>query len=165
MLRPKIGKVVVNMSVGQSGESLQRAITVLQQLTNQRPCTRKAKKTIRDFGIRKGEPVSCVCTLRGDKAVNFLKMALEDNISFSQFDNNGNFSFGIREHISLPGVRYDPNLGIFGMDVSVVVEKPGYRVKRRQKVKSKIGKKQRISVGESMNFIEDIFGIEIKEIN
>lgn len=165
MLRPKIGKVVVNMSVGQSGESLQRAMTVLQQLTNQKPCTRKAKKTIRDFGIRKGEPISCICTLRGDKAANFLNMALENNISSSQFDNNGNFSFGIKEHISLPGVRYDPNLGIFGMDVSVVIEKPGYRVKRRQRATSKIGRKQRITVRESMTFIEDTFGIEIKETN
>jgi len=138
-------------------------MTVLQQLTNQRPCTRKAKRTIRDFGIRKGEPISCVCTLRGDRATNFLNMALEDNISSSQFDSNGNFSFGVSEHISLPGVRYDPNLGIFGMDVSVVIEKPGYRVKRRQRATSKIGRRQRITVSESMTFIEDTFGIEIKE--
>ena len=73
MLKPRIEKVTVNISVGKSGEPLEKAAKVLEKLTGQRPCKRKAKQTIRDFGIRRGEPIACLVTLRGEKAKNFLK--------------------------------------------------------------------------------------------
>jgi len=76
MLKPRIEKVTVNMSVGKSGEPLERAAKVLEQLTQHKPCKRKAKKTIRDFGIRKGEPIACLVTLRGEKAKVFLNKSL-----------------------------------------------------------------------------------------
>ena len=71
MLKPKIRKVTVNMAVGQSGEPLEKAVQVLEQLTGRKPVKKKAKQTIRDFGIRKGEPISCVVTLRKEKAIEF----------------------------------------------------------------------------------------------
>ena len=164
MLKPKIRKVTVNISVGQSGEPLEKAGKVLQQLTGQRPVKRKAKQTIRDFGIRKGEPISCVVTLRKEKAVEFLTKALEalDNkISKNCFDSNGNFSFGIKEHIEIPGTKYIPELGIFGMDVSVSLGRAGYRVKERRRVKSSIGASHLLSPEEAIAFIKDTIGVEI----
>jgi len=165
MLKPRIEKVVVNISVGKSGEPLEKAAKVLEELTGQKPCKRKARKTIRDFGIRKGEPIACLVTLRKERALEFLKKALEaiDNkLSKSCFDEHGNFTFGIKEHIEIPGMRYDPELGIFGMDVCVSLCRPGQRVRyRRIERKKKIGKHHRLIPEEAMLFIKELTGVEI----
>jgi len=164
MLKPRIEKVVINCSVGRSGEPLERAMKILEELTGQKPCVRKAKKTIRDFGIRRKEPIACVVTLRGEKARSFLSRALQavDNrISKSSFDEYGNFSFGIKEHIEIPGTKYSPELGIIGMDVTVVMERPGYRVKRRRRAKSKVGSEHLLSPDEVISYIKEEFNVEI----
>jgi large subunit ribosomal protein L5 len=164
MLKPRIEKVTVNMAVGKSGEILEKAMKVLEELTGQRPCKRKAKKTIRDFGIRKGEPIACLVTLRKDKAKEFLQrafQAVDNKISKDRFDNQGNFSFGIKEHIEMPGTKYVPELGIHGFDVCVTLCRPGYRVKKRCRAKSAIGLKHRLSPEEAMLFIKEEFGVEI----
>lgn len=166
MRRPQISKVVVHSSVGKSGEQLQKAMTILEQLTGQQPCQRIAKNTIREWGIRRKEPIACMVTLRGDKAREFLTQALEavgNRILKASFDTNGNFAFGIREHIEIRGTRYDPSLGIFGMDVIVAMEKPGYHVKRRRIRKSRIGDKQKLTRDEAINYIEEAYGITVEE--
>ena len=164
MLKPRIEKVVINSSVGRSGEPLEKAMKILEELTGQKPCVRRAKKTIRDFGIRRKEPIACVVTLRGEKAKMFLSRALQavDNrISKSSFDEYGNFSFGIREHIDIPGTKYSPELGIIGMDVTVVMERPGYRVKRRRRAKSKVGSEHLLSPDEVISYIKEEFNVEV----
>ena len=164
MLKPKIEKVVVNISVGKSGEPLEKATKVLKDITGQTPCKRKAKDSIRDFGIRKGESIACIVTLREEKAIEFLKKALpviDNKLSSRSFDKQGNFSFGIKEHIELPGVKYDPDVGIFGMDVCVSVIRPGYRVKIRRMGKAKIGSKHILTPEESMTFVKGTLGVEI----
>lgn len=163
MLKPKIEKVTVNISVGRSGEPLEKASKVLEELTGQRPCKRAAKKTIRDFGIRKGEPIACVVTLRGERAASFLKKtlaAVDNKIKTNSFDESGNFCFGIKEHIDIPGTKYVPSLGIFGMDIAVTMGRPGYRVKRRRRCKSKIGKDHLLTKGEVIDFIREEYGVE-----
>lgn len=164
MLKPRIEKVVVNISVGKSGEPLEKATKVLKEITGQTPCKRKAKTSIRDFGIRKGESIACIVTLRKERAIEFLKKALpvvDNKLSSKSFDGQGNFSFGLKEHIELPGVRYDPDVGIFGMDICVSVIRPGYRVKRRRKEKAKIGSKHVLTPEESMAFVKGTLGVEI----
>lgn len=166
MLRPRIEKVVVNCSVGKSGEPLEKAMKIIEEITGQKPCFRRAKKTIRDFGIRRKEPIACLVTLRGERALEFLKRALEavDNkIPASSFDKFGNFSFGIREHIDIPGTRYSPDLGIIGMDVCVSLCRPGYRVKYRRRSRSRVGSKHRLTAEEAMAFLREEFGVEITE--
>lgn len=163
MVKPRIEKVTVNMAVGKSGEILERATRVLEQLTGQQPCKRSAKMTIRDFGIRKGEPIAGIVTLRKEKAKEFLKKAfyaIDNKISKEKFDNYGNFSFGIREHIEMPGTKYVPELGIHGMDVCVTFCRPGYRVKKRRRAKSHVGSKHTLVPEETMLFIKDEFGVE-----
>ncbi len=164
MLKPKIEKVVVNICTGKSGEPLEKASKVLKDLTGQTPCKRLAKKTIRDFGIRKGEPIACVVTLRKQRAIEFLKKSLQvvnNRLPKSSFDKNGNFSFGIKEHIEIPGAKYDPEIGIFGMDVCVSLSRPGWRVKYRRRARAKIGSNHRITPDEAMIFVKDMFGVEI----
>lgn len=164
MLKPRITKVTVNICIGQSGEPLEKAVKVLHQLTGQSPVKRKAKQTIRDFGIRKGEPIACIVTLRKAKALEFLTKALQavDNkIPEGCFDGSGNFSFGIREHIEIPGTRYLPELGIFGMDISVGLGRGGYRVKERRRTKSSVGARHLLTPEEAMVFVKDTVGVEI----
>lgn len=164
MLKPRIEKVVVNISVGKSGEPLEKAVKVLKEITGQNPCKRKAKDSIRDFGIRKGESIACIVTLREEKAIEFLKKALpvvDNKISARSFDGQGNFSFGIKEHIELPGVRYDPDIGIFGMDVCVSVTRPGYRIKNRRYGKARLGPGHVLTPEESIEYIKSTLGVEV----
>lgn len=164
MIKPRIEKVVVNMSIGKSGEPLEKASKVLEEITGQKPCKRKAKRTIRDFGIRRGEPIACIVTLRKDRALDFLRKALhvvDFKLSKTCFDEYGNFAFGIKEHIELPGVKYDPDIGIFGMDICVSICRPGWRVKYRRRAPSKIGSRHLLTPEESMIFIKDLLGVEI----
>lgn len=164
MLKPKIEKVVVNLNVGKSGEPLEKASKVLKELTGQTPVKKKAKKTIRDFGIRQGEPIAAVVTLRRQKAVDFLKKVLpviDNKIPRSSFDQQGNFAFGLKEHIEIAGVRYDPDVGIFGMDVCVTMSRPGYRVRTRRRQKSHVGPAHVLSPDESVIFVKQTLGVEI----
>ena len=161
---PRIEKVVVNLNVGKSGEPLEKANKVLAEITGQTPVKRKAKKTIRDFGIREGESIAVVVTLRKQKAIDFLKKILpvvENKVSKRAFDERGNFAFGLKEHIEIPGVKYDPDVGIFGMDVCVAVNRPGQRIKIRRKQNKSIGPKHLLTPEESIVFIKQTLGVEI----
>ena len=165
MLKPRIAKVTVNIGVGESGERLQKAAKVLEEITGQKPSFRKARKTIKDFGIRKGENIAVMVTLRREKAIEFLKKAFEAigwRLKETQFDEYGNVSFGIREHILIPGVKYDPEIGIFGMDVAITIERPGYRVLRRRRARKKhIPRRHRVTKEESMVLLAEMFGLTI----
>jgi len=163
MLKPRIEKVVVNIAVGKSGEPLEKATKVLKEITGQTPCKRKAKESIRDFNIIKGESIACIVTLRKEEAIAFLNRVLpviDKKISSRSFDRQGNFSFGIKEHIEISGVKYDPEVGIFGMDVCVSVTRPGYRVKNRRK-ENRLGAKHVLTPEESMVFVKNTLGVEI----
>jgi large subunit ribosomal protein L5 len=164
MLQPRIDKVVVNLNIGKSGEPLEKATRVLKELTDQTPVRKRAKKSIRDFGIRQGEPIAAVVTLRKQKGVDFLKKVLpviDNKISKSSFDEFGNFAFGIKEHIEIAGVKYDPDVGIYGMDVCVSVNRPGQRIKIRRKQTQPIGKKHMLTPEESIAYIRKTLGVEI----
>lgn len=158
-----ISKVVINIGVGRSGEPVEKAKRALNVLTGQRPKVCGAKNTVRDFGIHKGEPIGTMVTLRRDKAVEFIKrvIAAKGNIiKASSFDDFGNLSIGIHEHIDIPGTRYDPEIGIFGMDVCMALSRPGYRISRRRN-KSSIGKNHRIKREDAIGFLKQSFGVEI----
>jgi large subunit ribosomal protein L5 len=158
-----ISKVVINIGVGRSGEPVERAKKALNILTGQQPKVCGARNTVRDFGIHKGEPIGAMVTLRRDKAIDFLKrvIAAKGNIiKASSFDDFGNLSIGIHEHIDIPGTRYDPDIGIFGMDVCMALSRPGYRISRKRN-KSSIGKSHRIKREDAISFLKQTFGVEV----
>ena len=152
------------MGVGQSGQPLSNAIQILEQVTGQTPNQRVAKQSIRPWGIRKGEPMACAVTLRGDRADDFLRKAftaIRHRLNPRSFDKDGNFAFGIREHIDIPGTRYDPQMGIIGMDVAVSLERAGYRVSRRKRASSKVGSSHRITPEEAKEYVSKIYDISM----
>ena len=104
--------------------------------------------------------------MRGKAAEDFLAIALKaagNSLRMSQFDQQGNFSFGIEEHTDFPGMRYDPEIGIFGMDVSVALKRAGYRIARRRVSKKKLPSRQRLGQDDTVEFIKKKFGVEVLE--
>ena len=159
-----LNKIVLNMGVGKSGDSIEIGKKTLVQITGKKPNTRNAKKAQRDWGVRKNEPIGVAVTVRGDDAIELLKKLLEakDNqINERAFDNEGNFSFGIKEHIDIPGVKYDPKIGILGLEVSVSLARPGFNIKLRSRHKASVGKKHRITKNDSIKFYTEKFEVNI----
>lgn len=159
-----IAKATMNIGVGEGGEQLARAEKLLESMTGQKPVRTYSKVTNPEFGIRKNQPIACKVTLRGEKADKAIKMILNgigNKLKSRQFDAQGNVSFGINEHIDIPGMRYDPDIGIFGMNLSITFEKPGYRIKRRKIQRKKIPAKHMVTKEETMKFMQDKFQVKI----
>ena len=165
MEKVKIAKATVNIGVGESGERLSRAEKLLINITDQKPVRTISKVTNPEFGIRKGQPIACKVTLRNEKASKAVKMILDgigNTIKSSQFDQQGNVAFGIQEHIDIPGMRYDPDIGIFGMNIAITFEKPGYRIKRRKIQHKRIPNKHQVTKEETMEFMKKEFQVNIE---
>jgi large subunit ribosomal protein L5 len=159
----RVEKVVVNICPGRPGDPLERAKQVLTLLTGMKPAERRAKKTIKEFGVRRREAIAAVVTLRGKRAEEFLEKAFNAigrRIKASSF-NDGVFSFGVKEHIQFPGVKYDPKIGVFGMDVCVKLCRPGFRVMYRRRRRSSVGGAHRIGREEAIRFVKNRFGLEV----
>ena len=161
----KIEKLTLNIGVGEAGDKLEHAFNLMKRITNRKPVKTYAKKRVPNWNIRPGLPIGVKVTIRGKEAEELLKRLLQavDKIKMSQFDENGNLSFGIKEYIHIPGVKYDPNIGIYGMDVCVTLERPGYRIKRRRYLNRKVGKKHKITKEEAAKFFEDKFGVKVEK--
>jgi len=159
-----IDKITVHIGTGESGERLTTAEKLLQTIAKQKPVRAMAKKTIPTFAIKKHEPIGCKVTLRGNNAADFFKTALkivENKLNESQFDINGNFSFGIEEHTDFPGMKYDPTIGIFGMDVSVALKRAGYRISKRKIEFHKIPQTHRLTKEDAISFVKEKYGAEV----
>lgn len=159
----RIAKVTLNIGCGEAGEKLDKAKKLLETLTGKiAPLTKTRRRTT--FGTPKGRTIGCKVTLRGKAAFDFLKRSL-DAVDFklknSVFDRQGNFSFGVKEHIHIPGVKYDPSIGIYGMDICVSLERRGYRVARK-KMSSKIGKSHLITAEESKEWAIKNLGVKVE---
>jgi large subunit ribosomal protein L5 len=166
MTHPLIEKVTVNIGVGEAGERLTKAETVLEDITKHKPIQTLSKTTNKDLAIRKRMPIGCKVTLRGDDAHDFLKKAFEtreNKIAEYAFDEQGNMSFGIPDHTLFKDQKYNPDIGIFGMDVCITMKKPGYRIKRRRIQRRRIHHKHQIEKKETKQFFADQFKLEVVE--
>jgi large subunit ribosomal protein L5 len=163
MRRPSIEKVVVHMGVGTGGRELANAEEILGEIAGQEPVRTQSKRSSQDFGVRRGEPVGAKVTLRGAAAAEFLETALPlTELHEGQFDEYGNFSFGVAEHTEFPGQEYDPNVGIYGLDVTVNLVRPGYRVRKRDKATSSIPSRHKLTPEDAVAFVESEFGVDVE---
>ncbi|MFC6864682.1 50S ribosomal protein L5 [Halomicroarcula sp. GCM10025817] len=164
MREPRIEKVVVHMGIGHGGRDLANAEDILGEITGQTPVRTKAKRTVGEFDIREGDPIGAKVTLRDDVAAEFLETALPlADLTSSQFDDTGNFSFGVEEHTEFPSQEYDPNIGIYGLDVTVNLVRPGYRVAKRDKASRSIPSNHRLNPSDAVAFVESTFDVEVSE--
>ena len=154
-----VRKLCINICVGESGDRLTRASKVLEQLCGQTPVLSRAKLTVRSFGIRRNEKISCHCTVRGEKAEELLEKGLkvkEFELRTYNFANDGSFGFGINEHIDL-GIKYDPSTGIYGMDFFVVLGRPGNRVCQKKRASGKVGFCHRLKKEDAVKWFEKTY--------
>jgi large subunit ribosomal protein L5 len=161
---PRIHKVVVNIGVGEGGEKLQKAERVIEMVTGIKPARTLSKVANRDWGLRVGGPIGVRVTLRGEEADAFLRKALDIRqfkVPDYSFDDGGNLNFGVADYTDFPGMRYDPEIGIFGMDVAVVIERPGGRVRRRRLLSRKVPKEHKVSRQEAQQLMKAKFNIEV----
>eukprot|EP00043_Microstomoeca_roanoka_P026527 m.11943 g.11943 ORF g.11943 m.11943 type:complete len:193 (-) comp6699_c0_seq1:313-891(-) len=152
----RLEKLCLNICVGESGDKLTRAAKVLESLTGQQPVFTKARYTVRSFGIRRNEKIAVCTTVRGPKALEILERGLkvkEYELYKESFSQTGNFGFGIDEHIDL-GIKYDPSIGIYGMDFYVVMGRKGFRVSRRKQKNARVGAPHRISKDDTMKWFQ-----------
>ena len=164
MKKISLEKVVLNMGVGKSGDVINIARKALDQISGKKSSARNAKETQRDWGVRKGEPIGAAVTVRGDDAIGLLKRLLEakgNTVNGKSFDNFGNFSFGIKEHIDIPDVKYDPQIGILGLGISITLTRPGYGIRTRSKHKARVGKTHIISSKEAKEYLTKEFGVTV----
>jgi large subunit ribosomal protein L5 len=164
--KPKIAKITVNIGVGEAGERLGKAETVLKNITGHKSVRTLSKTTNKEWGIRKEMPIGCKVTLRGKDAEQFLIEALktrDNKMADYSFDDQGNVSFGIPDHTLFKDQKYDPNIGIFGMDICITVEKIGYRIKHRRLDRRKIPHRHQVNREETMAYLAEAFKVEVVE--
>ena len=162
----RLDKLVVNIGIGSSEEKLDNARSLLKKLTGRNAAHTKAKKRFPEFGIRKGQVIGAVVTLRDKQAVDFFKNALDanNNVLFKESIANNSVNFGVKEYIYFSGVKYDPKIGMLGLNVNASFSRKGVRVENRKRKSSRAGKKHRnIAREELQAYIEKSFGVKLSE--
>lgn len=158
----EIEKMVLNC--GGIDDKLERSMKLLQLISNRKPCVIKSSKRIPDFNISPGKKSGCKVTIRDKKEIfSLLKrfFAAIDNTLQKKQISDDYFSFGIKEYIEIPGLEYNREIGILGLDVSVVFKRKGKRVKMKKIKRGKYPKKQRVSKDEIINFLIKNFNVEV----
>ena len=160
----KIEKITLNIGVGEAGDKLDKASRLLKSITGENSIKTRTMKRVPTWGIRPKLDIATKVTLRGEKAESVLKRlfgAVDNGIPESKFDAFGNFSFGIKVYIEIPGVEYDSTIGIIGLEVAVTLKRDGFRIKRRRINRARIPLRHKISKEESIEFIKHKFKVSI----
>jgi large subunit ribosomal protein L5 len=166
MQQVRLEKITLNIGAGKDQKKLEKGMILLKNVTGIPPMQTVAKKRIPNWGLRPGLPIGCKITLRKLAAEQLLKRLLDAKdmkLEESQFDDNGNIAFGIPEYIDIPGVRYDPEVGVMGLEVCVTLERAGYRIKKRRLQKRRLPAKHRVSKQDALDFIKKRFNVKIGE--
>lgn len=153
----KIEKVI--LGIGAQGDDLEKAMRLLKLLSEREPSKRTSNKRIPTLGVRPGLEIGAMVTIRRGKIIEILKkmlLAIDNTLRKKQISEN-NFSFGIKEYLEIPGMEYQRDIGIMGLDVTVVFKRAGRRVGLKKIKKGKVPKRQVITKAEIIKFMEDKF--------
>ena len=162
MRNVSIEKITLNIGCGTT-LPIDHAKTILEKVSKSTVVITKTKKRT-TFNVPKNKDIGCKVTIRkdSDKFLKNLLEAKENKLKSGNFDSTGNVSFGVKEYIDVPGMEYEPKLGILGFDVCVTLQRPGYRVKKK-KVARPVGNKHRIKKEDAIQFMKEKFGTKIEE--
>ncbi|MBU3907208.1 MAG: 50S ribosomal protein L5 [Nanoarchaeota archaeon] len=161
MRKVKIEKIV--LSIGATGEQLEKGVKLLGILTGKKAAKMKSKKRIPTLGVRPGLEVGAVVTIRKEKDTILKRMlvGMGNHLRKKQMSEN-NFSFGLKEYIEIPGMEYQREIGAMGFDVTVVFKRTGRRVSAKKMKRGKVPKKQSVSKQEIIKFMEENFNTKFK---
>lgn len=166
MKQISVEKVTLNIGAGKDQTKLEKGMKLINNIAGRKPVKTFTRKRIQEWGLRPGLPIGCKLTLRKNEALELLRRLFEstDNtLKPANFDNEGNISFGIREYIDIPGVKYDPEMGIMGLQVCVTLKRKGFRIKNRALKKSEIPRNHRINQKEAIDFAKSTFNLKVGE--
>ncbi|MCK5107238.1 MAG: 50S ribosomal protein L5 [Nanoarchaeota archaeon] len=163
----RIEKMTLNIGVGKNPALLDKGVMLLKQISGMTPFKAITQKRIAGWGIRPGLAIGCKVTIREPAKVKELLIRLlqaKDNVlTAKQFDENGNIAFGIHEYINIPGVNYDPKIGIIGLQACLTLARPGFRIKKRKNQKRKIPLKHKITKEDALEFMKTNYNVQIGE--
>src|SRR3989338_3983660 len=161
----KVEKITLNIGCGDDKVKIEKSKKLLEMLTGKKSVITRSKKRS-TFGVPKGKPLGVMVTLRKQDALEFLKKSLagvENKLNKNKFDSSGNFSFGMREYIDMPGVKYSHDVGMMGFEVAVTLKRPGFRIKSRRIQQKQIPTKHKINMEESSEWVKKTFGVDLVE--
>jgi large subunit ribosomal protein L5 len=159
----RIEKVTLNIGAGKDTQLLNKGVKLLQELTGIPPVKTVTQKRIPGWGLRPGLPIGVKITLRGEEAEKFIPRLLaakEFKLAQRNYDGVGNISFGIPEYIDIEGAKYNPEIGIIGLQACITLTRPGYRVKKRRFRPGTLDKHHIITKDEAMSFMADRFKVQ-----
>jgi len=164
MKQIRIEKLTLNIGAGKNPDVLKKGSKLLKNITGLEPVKTVTQKRIPDWGLRPGLPIGCKITLRKKPAYELVARLLDaksKKLKSNNFDENGNISFGIHEYIDIPGVKYDPEIGIIGFQACITLERNGFRVKRRRLGRAVLPKDHRIAKGEAITYMASAFNVQV----
>ncbi len=154
-------KVVVNIGIGDKEDNYANAKALLEKLTGKQSIATKAKMRQPEFKIRKGQVIGAVVTLRGAAAYDLLKKAIDanNNAVYESAVANNSLNFGVSEYIYFSGVKYDPKIGMLGMNINSAFGRKGKRVEMRKRKSARVAPDHRnITTEEIKHYVESKFG-------
>lgn len=157
-------KVSINIGIGQSEQLLENAKALLKKLTDHNAAATTARKRDPSLKLRKGQVIGAMVTIRGPAAAELLKRALDangNNVKDASITDNS-LSFGIKEYIDFAGVKYDPKIGMLGMNINASFARNGKRVERRRRKRALAGKNHRVVKKEEIaDYLKKNFNVNI----
>lgn len=162
MKQIRVEKVTLNIGAGKDTQLLNKGVKLLQDLTGIPPVKTVTNKRIPAWGLRPGLPIGAKITLRGKDAEDFIPRLLaakEFKLAQRNYDDAGNISFGVPEYIDIEGAKYNPEIGIIGLQACITLTRPGYRVKKRRMRPAPLAKQHVITKDEAMAFMAERFKV------
>jgi large subunit ribosomal protein L5 len=163
MREPILDKLVINIGSGGEEKTFNNAKSLLELITKRQPAPTYSKKRNPAFKISKGQKIGAFVTVRGSEIEPLAKRLLDsvDNKLRESAVTNNSLSFGIREYIDISGVKYDPKIGMLGMNVNLSFKRKGERVALRKRKTAEIPDRHRIVTRDEIReYVKNRFKVE-----
>lgn len=162
----QVEKVTLNIGTGKPGAELEKALKLLQALAGKKPVETKTVKRIPTWGLRPGLSIGAKVTLRGKEAEEMLKrllQAVEHKLRNYQIGKDGNFAFGVKEYIDIPGMKYNMEIGMMGLEAAVTLRRAGFSIRRRKIKPKKLPDRHKIHKDETKMFLQTKYNVKFDE--